>query len=515
MHRRLKLLGSCLLACAFLGLPIERAAAVADSGSPTRYIGLVGKSANPRTAATRLAKVTGGRVVHVYEHALRGFAIELPANIAVAGTAAPALGINALYADVDVVVRKSIDPVVGDFTEDHSGPQYVPEGIRRIGGPQSSTIAGDGRGAVDVDVAIMDTGIEADHPDLNVVGGVDCTGTGLPPHEQLLGKPPWSDTNGHGTHVAGTVAAKDNKTGVVGVAPGARLWAVKVITSQQLPGTDEDTWVGTVPGVGGVPEVTPIYAQTPTSSILCGLDWVAAHSGVIEVLNMSLHYFNAQSEGCDGRVVPNRQYLVRNNEFNGDAEVEATCEVVRRGVTVVAASGNDGEARPKVPARLNEVIGVSGLSDHDGKPGGLARAKDTCPDYSILYTTRRRYLPSRVFELGEKLLYGETDADYRARTLTSADDSAVAWANHGTEVDLIAPATCVLSTFYRGTYSRNDGTSMASPHAAGAAALYLSTHPDATPPQVRVALIGAGTYDYSNAKDPDGVKEPLLNVSSF
>lgn len=78
----------------------------------------------------------------------------------------------------------------------------------------------DGSGtAVDLDIAIIDTGIRPDHEDLNVAGGRNF----------IAGSTSnWSDGNGHGTHVAGTVAAKDNSVGVVGVAPGARVWAVKV-----------------------------------------------------------------------------------------------------------------------------------------------------------------------------------------------------------------------------------------------------------------------------------------------
>ena len=69
-----------------------------------------------------------------------------------------------------------------------------------------------------VNVAVFDTGIDPRHPDLNVVGGVGCiAGEGF------------EDDHGHGTNVAGIIGAKDNGKGVVGVAPGARLWAVRVL----------------------------------------------------------------------------------------------------------------------------------------------------------------------------------------------------------------------------------------------------------------------------------------------
>ena len=91
-----------------------------------------------------------------------------------------------------------------------SGSQIVPTGVERVGRPSldGARLNGDNEKA-DMDIAIVDTGV-SDHPDLNVVGGVDCTGS----------RSGWDDQEGHGTHVAGTAAAKDNDFGVVGVAPG-------------------------------------------------------------------------------------------------------------------------------------------------------------------------------------------------------------------------------------------------------------------------------------------------------
>ena len=72
----------------------------------------------------------------------------------------------------------------------------------------------------DVDVAVLDSGIDLDNPDLNVVGGYGCTDAGTGVYD--------AGTN-HGTHVAGIIGALDNTTGVVGVAPGARLWSIRVL----------------------------------------------------------------------------------------------------------------------------------------------------------------------------------------------------------------------------------------------------------------------------------------------
>jgi subtilisin len=132
----------------------------------------------------------------------------------------------------------------------HTSGQVLPTGMDRVDAERSSTRSGDGKGAVDVDVAVLDTGIDTDHPDLNVAGGINCVGGSS-----------FDDDHLHGTHVAGTVGAKDNHVGVAGVAPGARLWAVKVV---------DETGSGTV------------------ESVICGVDWVTAHRSRIEVANMSL-----------------------------------------------------------------------------------------------------------------------------------------------------------------------------------------------------------------------------------
>ncbi len=82
-------------------------------------------------------------------------------------------------------------------------------------------------------------------------------------------------------------------------------------------------------------------------------------------------------------------------------------------------------------------------------------------------------------------------------------------------MDLIAPGVCVHSTWMNGGYSTISGTSMASPHAAGAAALYKANNPGASPTTVKNALQSAGTLDWNNADDRDSIKERLLNVAGF
>jgi subtilisin family serine protease len=304
----------------------------------------------------------------------------------------------------------------------HIDQQTLPTGIDRIDGELSSTASGNGSGSVDVDVAVIDTGIDLTHPELNVVGGINCsTGNSF------------NDGNGHGSHVAGTIAARDNDIGVVGVAPGARLWAVRVLNNR---------------GSGSFADV------------ICGIDWVTAHASTIEVANMSLSGSGADST-CGSNVDPMH---------------EAICRSVAAGVTYAVAAGNQHvDAATRVPAAYDEVMTISALADFDGKPGG--RTAPTC----------------RADE----------------------DDTFANFSDFGADVDLIAPGVCILSTWKGGGYNTISGTSMATPHAAGAAALYKSTHPAATPAQVKSALQAAGTANWNNADDPDGIKEKLVNVSSF
>jgi subtilisin len=123
---------------------------------------------------------------------------------------------------------------------------------------------------MNVGVAILDTGIDIDHPDLNVVGGVDCVRSDASTHT-------WDDQDGHGTGVAGIVGARDNAIGVVGVAPGVKLYAVRAF---------------------GKGDSRPIPQQS--DSVVCGLNWVAANSDKIDVANLSLGFeYNTSDEADD------------------------------------------------------------------------------------------------------------------------------------------------------------------------------------------------------------------------
>ena len=375
-----------------------------------RYIVVLDDNARTSVAATRAEHTAGVTVTDVYRSAINGYSASM--TQADAERLAQAPGVQSVQVD------ERVEATV----------QSMPTGINRANADASPTAAINGTDTrVDVDVAVIDTGVDLDHPDLNVFseGGQNCSLLGLSPDDQ----------NGHGSHVAGTIGALDNTTGVVGMAPGARIWPVRVLNAA---------------GVGS------------TSDVICGIDYVTANADQIEVANMSLGGQGTDDGNC--------------GQTNGDAQHQAICESVAAGVTYVVAAGNSAaDSATTTPAAYDEVITVSALADFNGQPGGGAAS--TC----------------------------------RA----DADDSFADFSNFGQDVDLIAPGTCIRSTYMNGGYSTLSGTSMASPHAAGGAALYLATHPNATPVAVKSALQDAGTLDWNGADDLDSTQERLLDASSF
>ena len=279
------------------------AAPGAGAATSGHYIVVVkGSAASPGRVAQRHAGRYGAKVGFVYRHALKGYSATLTAA-----------GAADLRADPDVAAVVVDQPV-------HTFAQTLPTGINRIDGELSSTRSGNGSGSVNVDIAIIDTGIDTSHPELNVAGGKNCVGGSS-----------FNDDNGHGTHVAGIAAARDNTAGVVGVAPGARLWAVKVLNSS---------------GSGS------------TSQIVCGIDWVTARAGTIEVANMSLG--GSSSLGS-----------ISTCSSTFDPMHQAICRSTQAGVTYAVAAGNSAaNANNFVPATYSQVITVSALADFNGQPGG-------------------------------------------------------------------------------------------------------------------------------------------------
>ena len=373
--------------------------------------------ADPAAVAQSLVPREQGKVGFVYEHALRGFSVDLPA------AAAAALTSNAQV--------KYVEP--GGVM--HTLADTVPTGVSRIGTPTNTTADIDGDGSsVAVDVAIIDTGIDVDHGDLNVVGGVAAIEGGGPPWNRkvTISNVPsdYNDGHGHGTHVAGTVGGKDDGIGVVGVAPGASLWAVKVLGDN---------------GSGS------------TAQVIAGIDWVASMAATIKVANMSLGGGYSQSIN------------------------DAVAKLVSAGVFVAVAAGNDGiDASNASPASEPSAFTVSAAVDTDGTAGGF----------------------------GASSSYG-------------FDDTLASFSNWGAVVDAAAPGVNIYSTWKGGGYNTISGTSMASPHAAGAAALYIAENPSASVGDVTTALLSAGqpmpdwrSDSLDTDSDPDSWHEPMVYVGS-
>jgi subtilisin family serine protease len=383
--------------------------AVAQDALESYIVVLKPGTANVPEVASEVTRAYGGQPGFVYQHALKGFSIKASPRAAAAIASSPRVA----------YVERDMPRFI------HA--QTVPTGLRRMFAATNPNIGIDGVDdyRVDVDVAVIDTGIDWQHPDLNVVGGINCaagnifvtkcTGDG-------------DDDHYHGTHVAGTIAALDNDVGVVGVAPGARLWAVKVLNSR---GSGYTSW------------------------IVAGIDWVAARAGEIEVANMSL--------GGSG--------------FS-QAEYDAIQGAVDMGVAFAVSAGNsDDDASNYTPASFDNVLSVSALADFDGVPGG--------------------------------------DGAWTCRE--DQDDTLADFSNWGAAVDIAAPGVCIYSTYplERGGYGTLSGTSMASPHVAGALALLASRNNPANAAQVYGlynTLKSAGNFNWTDDSG-DGIKERLLDVS--
>jgi subtilisin family serine protease len=202
--------------------------------------------------------------------------------------------------------------------------QSLPTGVNRIDGETSSHFSG----VSSPRVAVIDTG-SGPHTELNIVGGKNCS-TGNS----------YNDGNGHGTHVAGTIGARNNTAGVVGVAPGVPIYSVRVLNN-----AGSGSW----------------------SSVACGIDWVTqqAKAGVnIKVASMSLGGTGSDDGNC--------------GNTNNDALHKAICGSVAAGVTYVVAAGNSGaNLAGFVPAAYDEVLAVTAVSDSDGRSGGTGGAP-TC-----------------------------------------------------------------------------------------------------------------------------------------
>jgi len=303
------------------------------------YIVVLKEHSNP-VAFTHARGITS---TFQYTTVLNGFAAWLPPGL-----------LNQVMSDPDVEYVEQDGVATADA-------ETVPWGIVNTGANVSSVQAGNGSGTVTgPTVFVIDTGVQA-HVDLNKVGHVNFAGGTN------------DDCHGHGTHVAGTIGAKDTGSGVVGMAPGVPVFGVKVLGCN-----GSGSWTG----------------------IISGMDYVANSSTARKVANMSL----------GGS---------KNTSVNA-----AAANMVTKNVAVAVAAGNNGvDASTFSPASEPSVLTVAA---HD-----------------------------------------------------SANVNA-SWSNFGSVVDISGPGVSVYSTYKGGGYATMSGTSMASPHAAGALAIYRANNATAT-----------------------------------
>jgi subtilisin family serine protease len=266
-----------------------------------------------------------GKIIHIFENP-PGFAINMY------GSGIPN--------EKDFVSKLASDPRIFAINQDLYGKvaslkyknQTIPSSLERISANiLNFTVANPLNNSTfdsinqnmnfsNVDIAIIDTGISLNHPDLNVYRNISF----------VEGVPDGNDDLGHGTHIAGIAAAMDNSFGVLGVAPGAKLWAIKVCD---------------------------VNGNCPLSSQIKAIQYVNQHADEIDIVNLSIE--NPQSDKLD----------------------KAVTESISKGLIYVVAAGNSNtNTSTTSPARVPGVITVSAISDSDGECGGRGNNTIGGPD---------------------------------------------------------------------------------------------------------------------------------------
>ncbi|GAB2778493.1 S8 family peptidase [Streptomyces daliensis] len=365
--------------------PVEGTVVGANSAKAVKgsYIVTMKKSAVKASSAEgkSVVKEHGGKVDRTFTHALNGYSASMSADEAKQLAADPA---------VDKVYANQKHSITGEQADPPSW------GLDRIDTPELNLdkkytypdSAGEG-----VKAYVIDTGVRTSHADF---GGRATSG-----FDAVDGDEDANDGNGHGTHVASTVAGEAH-----GVAKKAEIVAVRVL---------DDQGSGTTEGV------------------VAGIDWVTKNHEGPSVANMSL------GGGAD------------------EALDEAVSNSIASGVTYAVAAGNEGaDAGNSSPARVPEALTVGATDNTDAQ------------------------------------------ADF---------------SNYGSVVDLYAPGVDITGAWNTGDDATDtiSGTSMASPHVAGAAAVYLSGHTDATPEAVAKGLTDGASKDVVG-NPGEGSPNLLLNV---
>jgi serine protease len=259
--------------------------------------------------------------------------------------------VERLRASADV---RYVEPVLPRFAA-RVGSQSIPWGIEAVRAVQAQRVHPQGA----INVAVLDTGVDSGHPELSAVyaGGFDYF-TKLDQQ---------SDVYGHGTHVAGTIAAADNDSGVLGVAPHVRLWGVKVLHDD---------------GYGS------------TESLIAGIDWLVAKKAALGgnwIANLSL-----------------------SSARPSEAEREAFRRAADRGILIFASSGNDSDelvvspvAYPAAYAGVHAVGATTGTSAHALFSNQGAELDFVAPGTDVLSTAPRRNKFAAYVDDGDRRIVTE------------------------------------------------------------------------------------------------------------
>ncbi|MCO7225335.1 S8 family serine peptidase [Pleionea sp. CnH1-48] len=391
----------------------------------------VGNHANNKGKAKGIAASLGLSPKHTYGSALFGFAASVPeARLA-------SLRNHPQVASVEIdVIHKVPEPEIQKGKPGNGGggsnPQTTPWGVSRVGADNNSN---EGAG---MHVYVLDTGVDSDHADIagnlgNGFAAQKCKGRSCNQN--------WDDDHGHGTHVAGSIAAIDNGIDVVGVASEVTIHPVKICSSR---------------------------GSCPSSSTIAGLDWVVSEvqaRGQAAVANLSIGGAGSVNGNC-----------TNSGHSGNDAYYEAYCNARNAGVVVVVAAGNSSaDAQNYTPAGFSDaVITVSSAKQGDDWNG-----------FSN---------------------WGNNSANWTS--------------NQSAPVAIAAPGGSILSLRAGGGTTTMSGTSMASPHVAGAAALYMASNPQSMDSSaffnVRSALLNAAesTANWNNTSGYPH-DEDFLNVQGM
>lgn len=334
------------------------------------------------------SKKYGLNIRYKYKNAIKGFSAKLPAG-----------ALNGLMNNPNIDFIEQ-DQIMSTNVTQTSVPSWGLDRIDQIALPLSGGFAytADGTG---VDAYIFDTGI--------LLGHTEFGGRAIGGFSSIVSNTNWTDQNGHGTHVAGTVGGMN-----YGVAKKINLIAVRVLDAA---------------GSGS------------NSGVIAGIDWaILNHTTKPAVGNMSLG--GGASTALDN----------------------AVNKAISDGIVMCVAAGNDGRSASNYsPARVTNAITV-------GATGS--------------YTNLTNY------------------------------DAFASYSNYGSVVDILAPGSSITSTWIGSTSAIKtiSGTSMATPHVTGVAALYLSKYPSSSPAAVQTALKSAATLNKITGV-PRGTVNSLLNTT--